>query len=162
MSKCRLCDDPIGGYYCNYCGFRNYEILGKEAELADIQKQKETREMLLKTISEVGIITWRYNGITNDKPDFKKEYFPLISSPQLQNDKIVGTSKSITVYKGEKVFFYKTANRKTNELPSEKLNCKGEAFEFRGVININLKLDVYCNSEKVIENLKLGTTLITS
>ncbi len=161
--KCKLCDSSIEDTYCSYCGFQNIGVIGSSAKKADEEARYELKKELLLNISEIGIVIYRYQSLKDDKPIFKKEFFSLLSSP-IEIDK---TSKSLSVYNGNKITLYKKCGQKIAELPPKTINISSnkESFDISASINENLKLDLFVKGEtpeKIFKNIKLGETLILS
>jgi len=172
MEPCGLCGEPVEESTCSYCGFINAKIIGEDTEQIAEKAKKEKREVLLRNISEVGIVIWRYRDIQNGKVNCGEEYSPLLSSPSLHKGTITGTSKTVTVRNGKDITFYvKTKQNPKGEVLHEKINIPGnpDTFEIGVKINERLKLDVFYHIKdgnpegiKALENIKLGTTLVQS
>jgi len=169
---CDLCGESVENFICSYCGFVNAIKMGKETEQVAEEAKENKRKELLSNISEVGIVGWLFKGVKDEKPNLEKKVISLFASPSLNNGTITGTSKTVNVNNGKDITFYmKTNQKKEVVLIDEKLNIPNsyDTFDISVKINERLKLDVFYHIKdgkpdgtKVLENVKLGKTLVQS
>lgn len=174
MKTCELCGEPVKDPICSYCGFINAKITGKDTEEVAEKAKEKTREERLLNISEIGVVLKRYKSIQGSKVVCDDESYPLFLPERSNTENIEGTVRKTAVFYGKKIaLYFKTKQNKViffdsvlQNLPEYSKNF--QSFEISAQINEHLKLDAFChiNGEnqdgiKVIDNIKLGSTLVT-
>ena len=167
---CMLCNEPLDNTdICGYCGFQSIVALDKQGTERNELRIARQREVVLKSISEVGFYAEEFVGSDGGKVVTKRVSSPLLKKP---------LSKSFlwNIHLGSSIDLYCVVNGKKADFSSPLRTVRGKqsACVLHGRVNDRLKLDIAISPAEdegspskggetlVAEDILLGVSLVRS